>query len=108
MSVLPIDLQTVISQIGNVGKMQQQQQMASMELQSDKNVRDAKDLKQKDEQIENANSVEEGKVNDALKEDGGNASPGMTAGENPAPGEAPSKEAGTGNPCRTPRVRERS
>jgi hypothetical protein len=64
--VLPIENQTVLSSLGNVGKLQHQQQMASLELQAEQNLKDARELKQKDDQIENTKNIEENKVTDAL------------------------------------------
>ena len=42
---MPIDLQTVVGQMSNVGKLQQTQQMASIELLKEQNVQDAKRVK---------------------------------------------------------------
>jgi hypothetical protein len=65
--VLPIDVQTVMSQMTNVGKMQQQQQLAALETQQQNRMEDAKKLKEMDEQIETVAEIDNIEVSDALK-----------------------------------------
>jgi hypothetical protein len=69
--VLPIDIQTVVSQIANVGKIQQTQQMASLELLKEQNIQDAKKVKANEELVESTRETEQGAVGDATQGSGG-------------------------------------
>lgn len=70
--VSPIDLQTVVGQMQTAGRVQQAQQTAAMDLQSSQMIKDARRLRELDEQVEDTRAtdgVEETK--DATKRQGG-------------------------------------
>lgn len=69
MSALPIDVLTMLGQMGNVGKIQHSQQVAASDLQRQEYNQDAKDLKLKDEQIEDVKKVEDSQVHDVTDKD---------------------------------------
>ena len=68
--VLPIDIQTVVGQMSNVGKLQQTQQMASLELLKEQNLQDAKRVKSHADQVEETKETEQGNVGDATQGSG--------------------------------------
>jgi len=70
--VLPIDLQTVVGQMNNAGRIQQQQQSVAMELQNAQIVKDAKRLKDMDSQVSDTKRVDSNEVKDATKKSNSN------------------------------------
>lgn len=81
MSVLPIDIQTVIAQMGNVSKLQHNQAVAGTELQRLEYLKDSKELNEKDEQINELKKEENREIGDALDKENSNPA-GMMSKQN--------------------------